>query len=83
MDRTQELKELRKELFRLRFEAAKYHNDPEKRKLYEDQAKIVHKKIGLLMYEIKNSEGQMGFAFTDTIDENVEIEEGRKRNDKF
>ena len=77
MDRTEELEILRKELFRLRFEIATHKREYELKKELEEQANIIHKRIAALMYEIKQDEGQIGFAFTDMIDE-TKVEEGRK-----
>ena len=76
MDRTEELEKLRKELFRLRYEVAIHKKDYELRRELGDKANIIHKRMAALMYEIKQDKGQIGFAFTDMIDEN-KIEEGR------
>ena len=77
MDRTEELENLRKELFRLRYEIAIHKREYALKRELEEQANIVHKKMAALMYEIEQDEGQLGFAFTDMIDEN-KIEEGRQ-----
>ena len=77
MDRTEELELLRKELFKLRYEAAIHKREPKLKKELEDKAKIIHKKMATLLFEIKQDEGQIGFAFTDTIDEG-KMKEGRK-----
>ena len=77
MDRTEELKLLRKELFRLKYEAAIHKREPEIKKELEEKAKIIHKKMATLLLEIKQDEGQIGFAFSDAIDEQ-KLEEGRK-----
>ncbi len=77
MDRTEELENLRKELFRLRYEIAIHKRDYDLKRELEEQANNIHKRMAALMYEIKQDEGQIGFAFTDIIDE-TKIEEGRQ-----
>ena len=77
MDRTEELELLRKELFKLRYEAAIHKKEPKLKKELEEKANIIHKKMSALLLEIKQDEGQIAFAFADTIDED-KIEEGRK-----
>ncbi len=82
MDRTEEVEKLKKELFRLRFEVATTERGSEKRRELEEEARRIHKRIGRLLFEIHSSEGQMGFAFSDTIDDEqikeIDNIEGRK-----
>ncbi len=77
MDKNEEFNNLRKELFRLRFEIELHKKDPEYKIELKKQAEIIRKKMAALMREIAQDDGQIGFAFTDTIDEE-KIEEGRK-----
>ena len=52
MDRTQELEELRKELFRLRFELVMAKKDPDKMEELKNEVIIVRNKMKKIIFEI-------------------------------
>ena len=60
MDRTQELAELRKKLYEVRCEVAKYNKEPELKKDLEDKAKVIHNKMSKLLLEMKINTREKG-----------------------
>lgn len=68
MDRTEEVETLKKVVFNLQFQMALKKNSEEELLEISEKAQIAQKKIDTLLKEIEESNGQVGFAFSDLID---------------
>lgn len=77
MDRTEEVNKLKKEIFNLQFKMAMQKN-PEEMLALSLEAQKLQRKVDALEEEIRNADGQVGFAFTDLIEESkLEVKKGR------
>lgn len=77
MDRTEEVNQLKKEIFTLQLKMAMQKN-PEELLSLSLEAQKLQRKVDALEEEIKNAAGQVGFAFTDLIEESkLEVKKGR------
>ena len=68
MDRTEEVETLKKVVFNLQFQMALKKNDKEELLNISEKAQRIQKKIDALLKEIEESNGQVGFAFSELID---------------
>lgn len=68
MDRTEEVETLKKVVFNLQFQMALKKNDKEELLNISEQAQTIQRKIDALLKEIEESNGQVGFAFSELID---------------
>lgn len=68
MDRTEEVETLKKVVFNLQFQMAMKKNDEEELLELSEKAQIIQRKIDTLLKEIEESNGQVGFAFSELID---------------
>lgn len=68
MDRTEEVETLKKNVFNLQFKMAINKNNPEEVLEISKQAQEIQRKIDALVKEIEESNGQVGFAFSELID---------------
>ena len=68
MDRTEEVETLKKVVFNLQFQMALKKNDKEELLNISEQAQAIQRKIDALLKEIEESNGQVGFAFSELID---------------
>lgn len=68
MDRTEEIETLKKVVFNLQFQMALKKNSEDELLEISEKAQIAQKKIDTLLKEIEESNGQVGFAFSDLID---------------
>ena len=79
MDRTEEVETLKKNVFNLQFKMAMNKNNPDEVLEISKQAQEIQRKIDALVKEIEESNGQVGFAFSELIDETkVKKEKGKK-----
>ena len=79
MDRTEEVETLKKVVFNLQFKMAMKKNNPEEMLEISKQAQEIQRKIDALIKEIEESNGQVGFAFSELIDvTKVKKEKGKK-----
>lgn len=77
MGRTEEIENLRKELFSIQLLIA-MEKDNEKNIDLTEKLHNIEGKIAMLEDELRKSNGQLGFAFTDLIEETkLEIKKGR------
>ena len=68
MDRTEEVETLKKVVFNLQFQMALKKNDKEELLNFSEQSQTIQRKIDALLKEIEESNGQVGFAFSELID---------------
>ena len=68
MDQTEEVETLKKVVFNLQFQMALKKNDKEELLNISEQAQTIQRKIDALLKEIEESNGQVGFAFSELID---------------
>ena len=68
MDRTEEVETLKKVVFNLQFLMALKKNDKDELLNISEQAQTIQRKIDALLKEIEESNGQVGFAFSELID---------------
>ena len=68
MDRTEEVETLKRNVFNLQFKMAMKNSDPEEMLEISKQAQETQRKIDALVSEIEESNGQVGFAFSELID---------------
>ena len=79
MDRTEEVETLKKNVFNLQFKMAMSKNNPDEVLEISKQAQEIQRKIDALIKEIEESNGQVGFAFSELIDvTKVKKEKGKK-----
>ena len=79
MDRTEEVETLKRNVFNLQFKMAISKNNPDKVLEISKQAQEIQRKIDALVKEIEESNGQVGFAFSELIDvTKVKKEKGKK-----
>ncbi len=79
MDRTEEVETLKRNVFNLQFKMAMKKSDPDELLEISKQAQEIQRKIDALISEIEESNGQVGFAFSELIDvTKVKKEKGRK-----
>ena len=76
MDRTEEVETLKKVVFNLQFKMAVKKNNKDELLEISEEAQIVQKKIDALLKEIEESNGQVGFGFSDLIDV-TKVKKGR------
>ena len=76
MDRTEEVETLKKVVFNLQFQMALKKNNEEELLSISEEAQNIQRKIDALLKEIDESNGQVGFAFSDLIDV-TKIKKGR------
>ena len=76
MDRTEEVETLKKVVFNLQFKMALKKNNKDELLEISEEAQIVQKKIDALLKEIEESNGQVGFGFSDLIDV-TKVKKGR------
>ena len=68
MDRTTEVETLKKIVFNLQFKMAMKQSDSDELLEISKQAQETQRKIDALVSEIEESNGQVGFAFSELID---------------
>lgn len=68
MDRTEEVETLKKVVFNLQFQMAMKKNDKDELLSISEEAQKIQRKIDALLKEIEESNGQVGFAFSELID---------------
>ena len=79
MDRTEEVETLKKNVFNLQFKMAMNKNNHDEVLEISKQAQEIQRKIDALVKEIEESNGQVGFAFSELIDvTKVKKEKGKK-----
>ena len=79
MDRTTEVETLKKIVFNLQFKMAMKQSDSDELIEISKQAQETQRKIDALVSEIEESNGQVGFAFSELIDvTKVKKEKGKK-----
>ena len=79
MDRTEEVETLKKNVFNLQFKMAMNKNNPDEVLEISKQAQEIQRKIDALVKEIEESNGQVGFAFSELIVvTKVKKEKGKK-----
>ena len=79
MDRTEEVETLKKVVFNLQFKMAMKNSDSEEMLEISKKAQETQRKIDALISEIEESNGQVGFAFSELIDvTKVKKEKGKK-----
>ena len=79
MDRTEEVETLKRNVFNLQFKMAMSKNNPDEVLEISKQAQEIQRKIDALIKEIEESNGQVGFAFSELIDvTKVKKEKGKK-----
>ena len=79
MDRTEEVETLKRNVFNLQFKMAMKKSDPDELLEISKQAQEIQRKIDALISEIEESNGQVGFAFSELIDvTKVKKEKGKK-----
>ena len=79
MDRTTEVETLKKIVFNLQFKMAMKQSDSDELLEISKQAQETQRKIDALVSEIEESNGQVGFAFSELIDvTKVKKEKGKK-----
>ncbi len=78
MDRTEEIENLKKEIFSLKMQMAMKKMSKDELLELSETAQILQRKMEALMSEVENSNGQVGFAFTDLMDvTELEVKKGR------
>ena len=79
MDRTTEVETLKKIVFNLQFKMAMKQSDSDELLEISKQAQETQRKIDALVSEIEESNGQVGFAFSELIDvTKLKKEKGKK-----
>ena len=79
MDRTEEVETLKRNVFNLQFKMAMKNSDSEEMLEISKKAQETQRKIDALISEIEESNGQVGFAFSELIDvTKVKKEKGKK-----
>ena len=79
MDRTEEVETLKKVVFNLQFQMALKKSDEDELLELSQKAQTIQRKIDALLKEIEESNGQVGFAFSELIDvTKVKKEKGKK-----
>jgi hypothetical protein len=79
MDRTTEVETLKKIVFNLQFKMAMKQSDSDELIEISKQAQETQRKIDALVSEIEESNGQVGFAFSELIDvTKLKKEKGKK-----
>ena len=79
MDRTEEVETLKKVVFNLQFKMAMNKNNPDEVLEISKQAQEIQRKIDALVKEIEESNGQVGFAFSELNDvTKIKKEKGKK-----
>jgi predicted RNase H-like nuclease (RuvC/YqgF family) len=79
MDRTTEVEALKKIVFNLQFKMAMNQSDSEEMLDISRKAQETQRKIDALVSEIEESNGQVGFAFSELIDvSKLKKEKGKK-----
>ena len=79
MDRTEEVKTLKKVVFNLQFKMAMKKSNHDEVLEISKKAQEIHRKIDALIKEIEESNGQVGFAFSELIDvTKIKKEKGKK-----
>ena len=79
MDRTEEVETLKKVVFNLQFKMAMKNSDSEEMLEISKKAQETQRKIDALISEIEESNGQVGFAFSELIDvTKIKKEKGKK-----
>ena len=79
MDRTTEVETLKKIVFNLQFKMAMKQSDSDELIEISKQAQETQRKIEALVSEIEESNGQVGFAFSELIDvTKLKKEKGKK-----
>ncbi len=68
MDRTEEVETLKKVVFNLQFQMAMKKNSEEEILELSEKTQAIQRKIDALIKEIDESNGQVGFAFSELID---------------
>lgn len=76
MDRTEEIETLKKVVFNLKLQMAMKKNDNEELLELSEKAQIIQRRIDTLQREIAESNGQVGFAFSELIDV-TKVKKGR------
>ena len=79
MDRTEEVETLKKNVFNLQFKMAMNKNNPDEVLEISKQAQEIQRKIDALISEIEESNGQVGFAFSELIDVTKVKKEKRRK----
>ena len=77
MDRTEEVETLKKNVFNLQFKMAMNKNNPDEVLEISKQAQDIQRRIDTLISEIEESNGQVGFAFSELIDVS-KVRKGKK-----
>ena len=84
MDRTTEVETLKKIVFNLQFKMAMNQSDSEEMLEISKKAQETQRKIDALVSEIEESNGQVGFAFSELIDvTKLKKEKGKNNYGKF
>ena len=79
MDRTEEVETLKKVVFNLQFKMAMKKSNPDEVLEISKKAQEIQRKIDALIKEIEESNGQVGFAFSELIDvTKIKKEKGKK-----
>ena len=79
MDRTEEVECLKKVVFNLQFKMAMKKNKPEEVLEISKKTQEIQRKIDTLIKEVEESNGQVGFAFSELIDvSKIKKEKGKK-----
>ncbi len=79
MDRTEEVETLKKVVFNLQFKMAMKKSNPDEVLEISKKAQEIQRKIDALIKEIEESNGQVGFAFSELIDvTKIKNEKGKK-----
>ena len=79
MDRTEEVETLKKVVFNLQFKMAMKKSNPDEVLDISKKAQEIQRKIDALIKEIEESNGQVGFAFSELIDvTKIKNEKGKK-----
>lgn len=78
MDRTEEIENLKKEIFSLKMKMAMSKMSKDELLELSKKAQVLQRKKDVLIAEVENSNGQVGFAFTDLMDfTELEIKKGK------
>ena len=79
MDRTEEVETLKKNVFNLQFKMAMKKSNHDEVLEISKKAQEIQRKIDALIKEIEESNGQVGFAFSELIDvTKIKKEKGKK-----
>ncbi len=76
MDRTEEIETLKKVVFNLKLQMAMKKNNNDELLELSEKAQIIQRRIDTLQKEIEESNGQVGFAFSELIDV-TKVKKGR------